>query len=345
MKKIILIISCTFFALLVVYAQSAKCQFGLIKYKGKIREYPITMFLTFYPGGSYSGYYYYDNSGQLFQIEKGEKLNTLMSFPIEQYPTKNKNAEDKELFAFVDTLSSDLMQHTGTWKKGNRTLPFLLNKDSSQMEWKYFSNSKKGRCEDEYFTSSEETISLVYPSIQSSKILNECILTKFISDKPLIQYLNSTSSYHTVIYEDIEKFCTGFWETFLQGDVVFYTDSVLTYRLKSFTYANNGDSYDYMISMKISSGKILTYEDMFKINTIDSVLSILKNKYKKIILEETDEYNTIDMIDKSSNIYVAPNGIYFSNRFYKLAPFVHLFMSFKELEDFLNEDFKNLIKI
>ena len=343
MKNFILFTSCLFLAQLTTYAQTTNRQFDLIKYKGEIGQYPITMFLTFYPDKHCAGYYYYDNVGQLLKVEKVDKTNILESYPIEQYPTKKQMQEEKEFFQFVDSISLSKTQLTGTWTKGNRRLQFTLHKAPSQMEWKYFSGIRQGVCDD-YFHTSEEKVNFIYPSIQSSKNLNECILSKFLNDRALIQYLNLTESHYTVIRENFEQFCIGYWVTYFAGEVVFYTDSILTYRIKGSTYANNGDTGDYMLSIKKSSGTILSHKDIFKANDFDTVLSLMRNKYKRLILEETDEYNTIDRISVFSNIYIAPNGIYFNDRSYNLAPFVHLFMSFKELEPYLNENFKDLIK-
>jgi hypothetical protein len=213
----------------------------------------------------------------------------------------------------------------------------------------YFKNS--------YFRTQTTDFSIIYPSISSSHILNKCFLKGYeLSNKQMIDFINATKSKYLLIDQNLgeniseEEGCC--WSQNTSSELAYISDSILTCRFNGFTYANNGSGNEYYFSIKISTGKQITIDDILKSNSIDTVLTILRNKYKSILQQKEPDPNLPpDGNDapfswdysKNSNVFLTKTGLYFRERAYKLGRYYDLFLSYKEINDYLSASFKTTI--
>jgi hypothetical protein len=320
--------------------------FEIIKFKGKIDKFPITMLLNIYPDNIISGYYFYDNIGQFIKIErsKGKSSFDLIAnfdeFDLEHSP------DEYELFKFSDSLDIQKSVVKARWKYSNKNLSVILIRDSTMLNWKLLRIKSIGYFKDSYFNTQTKDFSFIYPTVFSSPVLNEYFLKNSTTNKEMISFINSTKSNYILIDQNFGENITELedccWSEFLSTELAYISDSILTYKVNGFTYANNGFGAEAFVSLKISNGKEYTIDNIFKTNSIDTVLAILTDKYKEVIHENSNENNILSF-SKNSNVFIAARGVYFRERLFKLAPYVDLFMSFKELEPYLNNELKKTI--
>src|ERR1035437_1598297 len=246
--------------------------FDIIKYKGNIGKYPITMILTFYPDNRISGYYYYDNIGRLIKIEKLKDQNSFVfqAKQIEEFED-NDNSANPEVFEFPDNLLTNKNFVKAQWSYKQKTYPVNLMRDTSMFDWRLLRLKSIGYFKDSYFKTQTTDFSIIYPSISSSSVLNKSILVNIIKDKQMIAFINSLKSKYLLIDQnfgektsDIEDCC---WSQDGSDELAYISDSILTFRSHSFTYANNGYETESYISLKVSNGEHLTTQNIFKINS------------------------------------------------------------------------------
>lgn len=358
MKQIILIglifIEIFFFKL---NAQDIKnyspTSFEINKYNGKIGNYPITMILTIYPNDSISGYYYYDNNGRfikLHSISNQTEDIKLVANKFEQFGTGD-NVKNEETFYINENKLINKPGINGQWSYNKKKLPVNLKIDNSIGDWrildfqsvKYYKNSE--------FHTQEVKQEIVFPFKNNSPTLNKTLLSKYGFSNPLINYINSTDSKFLQISQNFGENLAdeneeGCWSSNLNSELVFINDSIITYKTNGFSYCNNGYSFEEYKSFKISTGEQFQIDNVFINNSIDSVLIVLKNKYKDILQEHnpnvvstSDAPYFSDYNDKTK-IFLSKGGVYFRARLYKLADYYDLYLSYKELDKYLKESFK-----
>lgn len=324
--------------------------FDFIKYDGKIGKYPITMFLTFYPDDRISGYYFYNNVGKFIRIEskKIEYGIELVSKSFEQYSNGSSTDANVEIFNISDSIYLNKSKIIGDWiKKGSPKLQFILEMSPNNFDWRFIRFKSIGYHKKSYFHTKTSNISFVYPSIHSSPPLNKSLINTFVGkSNKLIDYINSNQSKSITIEENegerLLESDDGCWSNDLHGEIVFFSDSILTYKINGFSYCNNGYGYENIFSIAVSSGKMFKINDIFKEDAIDTVLTVLKNRYKDVI-EENSEENFPLSYGKKSNIFLSPNGVYFRERCFKLSPYIDLFLSFREIQLYINDSFKRIL--
>jgi hypothetical protein len=172
----------------------------------------------------------------------------------------------------------------------------------------------------------------------------------------MFAFINSTNSRYLLIDQNLgEDTITtdldGCWSFSSETELVYCSDSILTYRINGFSYCNNGYFSEKFISIRISDQKPFEIKNIFKFNSIDTVLTILKEKYKNILQNPPDpklptsgndapyfsDYNL------NSEVFITPGGIYFRARQYKLANYYDLFLSNREIQKYFNDSFKQII--
>ena len=339
--------------------------FKIVKYKGKIDKYPITLLLTFRSSTNISGYYYYDNIGKFITISLSEKdRNTLVATKFEAYDLNHPLSENQDIpkeyeyLKFTDSLFIEKESIQAQWIFDGKTLPVSLEKDTTMPNWSLLNTENFAYtqvCWDSlkncYLTiHSRMTESRIYPSIQTSSVLNRFFLQAV--DNRLRDYINSNESAVFTISSNrgmIAKEESDVWMESLQQELVFYSDSILTYKTQSFTYSNNGYSSESYISIRVSDGEQVRLFNIFEEEYIDTVFAILHNKYKRILRNDKQEAENISdapyykSYGRKTEIFLAPKGIYFRERLYKLAPYYDLFLSYQEIKDFMKESFKQVI--
>lgn len=317
--------------------------FEIVKYKGTIGKHPITMILTFFPDGKTSGYYFYDNVGRLMKVVKSsEKSNVYYARNIEEFI--GNIDQYNEWFEFSDSSFYNKKIILGQWFYKDKILPFVLNRDSSMYDWRLIRLKSIGYFKNSYFNTQTKDEYFIYPVVSSSLVLNKYFL-KGLS-KEMLAFINSSKSKYLLIDQnygentDENEDCC--WSVDVNTELVFISDSIITYKIKGFTYANNGYEAESYISVKVSNGKQIAINDVFKNNSVDTVFTILKNKYSDVLKENSNE-NLELVFGKSSDVYLSQGGIYFRERLYKLAPYIDLYFSYKELKPYLKEEFKKTI--
>ena len=180
------------------------------------------------------------------------------------------------------------------------------------------------------------------------------IMDKWSIKNVKLKYINSSNCKYLHIYENYGEQESeidegGCWSSSAKTELVYISDSILTYKINGSSYCNNGYSHEEYISVKISSGEQFIISNVFESNSIDSVLNLLKSKYKDVLQEHNP--NVVSESDapyfsdynSGTKIFLSKGGIYFRSRLFKLANYYDLFLSYKEVENYLDESFKNLI--
>ena len=112
------------------------------------------------------------------------------------------------------------------------------------------------------------------------------------------------------------------------------------------SYGYNAQYFTEFISINVANGMIYSPKNIFKEYMIDTVLTLLRNKYKNVLRQEginsniNDEAPLPSDYTEESNIYISKGGVYFSERSHKLANYYDLFLSFGEISNYLNNSFK-----
>lgn len=318
--------------------------FEIVKFKGKIGKFPITMILTFYPyTKDVSGYYLYDNAGRFINVmnQKNEKRPWLITSDFE-YTESNY----REYFQFIDSLQIHKSIAKGQWVCNKDTLPLILTRDSTMPDWKLLRLKSIGYFNDSYFNTQTRDYSIIYPSVKSSPILNNYFLKNSIENKTMLDFINTSNCNYLIIDQNFgenssenEDCC---WSDDFSSELLFASDSIITYKTNSFTYGNNGYSSETITSVKVSNGEVIKISTIINDNSIDTVLKTLNNKYKEVLIENSNENMEFEF-SKYSNVYITPKGMYFRDRLGKLDPYIDVFLSFKEISKYLNEDFKKFI--
>lgn len=327
-------------------------QFKVSKYKGSIDNTPITMLLTYYPDSSISGYYYYERVGQLLMVHKlrGNKSIKLEAEQIELFEIEGEKRET-EIFEFPKGIYDNDSAVTGKWIYKGKEKTFSLVKENMRLDWRLFRYKTIGYFKDYPFTKQTQNISIIYPSIKSSPKLNSYFLREdnLISSN-IIDYVNSTDGKYLFVKqnfgENTDKLDYCCWTNDESNELVYISNSILTYCYDEMSYGYNAQYYTRYISINITSGEEYTFNNIFKKEYAATVLKMLGDKYKNILSEEgnNSEKNygapLATSFNEESDIYISKGGVYFRERASKLDNYYDLFLSFKEVSDYLDPNLK-----
>jgi hypothetical protein len=357
MKKIIL-----FFIIIssIVLAQNnpsdvSQVTFKVDKYKGSIDNSPITMLLTFFPDSNITGYYYYDKVGRLFTIKKlkGSKSLKLEAEQIELF-NNNNELRNTEIFEFPPSIFENKNNIMGKWIHKGKTHPVNLTKENLEFDWRLFKYKSIGYFRNSPFSVQMKEISIIYPSISASPKLNALFLTEnYLVDKNMLEFINSSESKYLLIEQNFGENIAGIedccWSDFRSSELVYISDSILTYCNDAMAYGYNAQYYTDFISINITNGEVYSAKNIFKEDCVDTVLTLVRNKYKNVLQQEgTNSNDNVEAplsssYTKDSNIYIAEGGLYFRERLYKLADYYDLFLSYNEIRNYLKNSFKTTI--
>jgi len=329
--------------------------FNVVKFKGKIDNSAITILLTIYPDSNISGYYYYDKIGRLFVIKNSNKNKSLI-LEAEQFELFDLGNESRntEIFEFSSNIFENNDTLVGNWINKGRIHSFNLTKENLKFDWRLFRYRSIGYFKNSYFSSQTKYISIFYPSVSSSQKLNTFFLTdNYLVDENILELINSSESKYLLVEQnfgentnELDDCC---WSDYRSSELVYISDSVLTYSNDASAYSHNMQYYTDFISINASNGMVYTAKNIFMSDMIDTVLTLLRNKYKNVLQQEginsknnSDAPLPSDYTDES-NIFLSKGGIYFREREYKLANYYDLFLSFDEISNYLSTSFKKTI--
>jgi len=328
--------------------------FKVEKYQGRIDNSPITMLLKFFPDSNITGYYY-DKVGRLFTIKKLNEIKSLRleAEQIELFNNKNE-PRDTEIFEFSSNIFENNNTLIGKWIHKGKTHSVNLTKENLEFDWRLFRYKSIGYFNNSPFTEQTKYISIIYPTILSSPKLNAIFLNENnIPDKIMIDFINSTQSKYLEIEQNFGENTSGLedccWEQNRKIDLIYISDSILTYCDVEGEYSYNAQYYTDFISINITNGEVYSAKNIFKEDCVDTVLTLLRNKYKNVLQQEgtnsydNDEAPLSSSYTKDSNIYIAEGGVYFRERLYKLADYYDLFLSYNEIKNYLKNSFKTTI--
>lgn len=339
---------------------STSLTFKVEKYTGKIDKYPITMLLTFYPDSNISGYYYYDNIGHLLNIQNYEKNKSriLHARQIALYANDVEPDAPSEIMEFTRNIFENKDTLNGKWLYNKKVYSIDLIKENLKLDWRLFRYKSFGYFKDSPFTEQTTDISTIYPSISSSPQLNAYFLHRYnFMDKNLVDFINTTQSKYLQIEqnfgENTSEILDCCWSDEGSNKLAYISDSILTYNMYSYTYGYRGYDYSEFISVNISSGEEYSTKNIFKEESIDTVLALLRNKYKNVLPQEETNYNINNEpnfnpnFDKDSRVYLIKGGLYFRHRLdnYNLDNYYDLYLSYKEISNFLTSPFKLTVGI
>lgn len=344
---IFIIFSSIVFAQVTSPSEISEVKFKVVQYKGNIDNSPITMLLTFYPDSNISGYYYYDKFGKLFTIERSKKSKNLKleARQMEIYRYQN----DQETFDFEQAPFLENKTLIGKWIYKDKTLPVTLTQEKLNLDWRLFRYKSTSYFKNSTFNEQTRDYEIIYPSVKSSPKLNAYFLgTVYNFTKNTLDFINSSENNYLLIEQnlgdntnDLEDCC---WSDDDNIELVFVSDSILTYCQYGFTYGFNGNYHIKNISVNTASCIEYTAKNIFKKEFLDSVLNLLMNKYKNIFGKKYDSAPALADYMKDIDIYLSKGGIYFSNRSYLNSDdYYDLFLSFDEINNYLQDSFKKTI--
>ncbi|MFW5851043.1 MAG: hypothetical protein ACOCWB_02350 [Bacteroidota bacterium] len=330
--------------------------FEINKYKGKIGNYPITMILTIFPNDSITGYYYYDNNGRFIKLHSISNQNDgikLIANKFEQFGVDD-NVKNEEAFYINENKLINKLEINGQWSYNKKKLPVILKIDNTIGNWRMLDFQSVRYYRNSEFHTQEVKKEIVFPFKNNFHTLNKLFLSKYGFSNQLINYINSMDSKFIQISQNFGENLTdeneeGCWSSNLNSELVFINDSIITYKTNGFSYCNNGYSHEEYKSYKISTGEQFLISNVFKTNSVDSVLSLLKTKYKDILQEHNpDVVSTSNApyfsdYNNKTEIFLSNGGVYFRARLYKLSNYFDLYMSYKEIDKHLKESFKTSI--
>jgi len=329
--------------------------FKVEKYKGTIDNSAITMLLTFYPDSNIVGYYYYDKVGRLFTLKnlKESKSLRLEAEQIELF-TDIDESGDVETFELSHSIFEDKDDITGKWIRKNKVLSVYLTKEKLKFDWRLLTYKTIAYFKNSTFTEQTKDYSIIYPSLSTNPKLNTYFLNeKNFLNRNTIDFINSTESKYSLIEQNFGFNTSGIddccWSDNASNELVYISDSILTYCDYGFTYGYNGYYYCNYVSINLSNLIVYAAHNIFKEEFIDTVFTLLRNKYRNVLRQEGNNLNNnygaplpLDYT-KDSNLYIANGGVYFSERAGKLDNYYEMFLSYNEIRDYLNPSFKKTI--
>ncbi len=139
------------------------------------------------------------------------------------------------------------------------------------------------------------------------------------------------------------------WQKTVSMSVIHNSDYLVC--LEYLVYAYSGGAHGMTkvsySNVDLHDGKLLTYEDIFKENTRDSLSKILTQKLyhdKKIPthISLVDAGYFVDKIEPNHNLYIENNGIGFLYNSYEIAPYsfgqTSIFIEFELIKDYISDE-------
>ncbi len=360
MKKIFtaFLISCMFCGV----AQTQNGTFKILT--GTIDAYAVKM-LLYQQGHNYKGYYYYASMQKpiYFSGSDAEAKDSISLI--------TSGADKEEYFK----LSKDSAAN-GTWKRGQKgnILKVALAEDSSSSLLFNYRSIKDSVLLRKGMRNSPMAIfeaSSVWP-------VGTDLPANFI--KAQIKKFFDIKQPATNLYSLLENKKRSFFDDYIKGSkdakaadiketpslysydasydllINFETEKIISFAFAAYSYTGgaHGNYSTSYLSVDINTNKIIHLKDIMNTAGISKLQPLLEKAFRKQFQLKPDDSLTKgglfeNKLTPNNNFYITEKGIAFIYNPYEIGPYamgeIELFISFKEIEKYLQPHFKKLISV
>jgi len=314
-------------------------------YTGKIKNSEITLQLYFSDDIIF-GCYFYNKYGQLIPLSgKRNGLNFTLSTNYENYYGLNQFKE-----TFNGTIKTDQSSNyysiSGIWSSEEKKFNFSASRINTKIKWKFFSHKFSFTLNENQNENQVDYKSAVYPIISSAPDLSRVILSQILAERceKYTTYIISSKCNNLKIekyfndnnfgdgFLDYKLDCSDCFENKSIGKVLYYNDSLISYRIKNYRYVIgvHGWNDSYVSVFKTTTGEEVFLKDIIDESNYNYILELLYKKYEIEI--------------GIGNFTIAPGGIYFNSQECNMCPDYSLFLSYSEISQYINEPFQYLTR-
>lgn len=271
-------------------------------FEGSIDKYPIRMVLNFNENKAY-GFYYYKKYGKPIQIS-GEKVNG--KYILDEL------IEIKGMWETETSAKFSFNENGGTWKTNSQTLNISLKEVELKSDWGIFKN----KVDLIHTFSNGKThkypieVALIYPEDRKIRelVMPEVLNVKKISFGDMWAYYNNyvIERYKEYLLEEFSEEFPQYFEISMNGQLMFLSDSLATYRTSGYTYTGgaHGYGFEYYYVFDLNKNEILEFNDIFIENS--------ENQIAEIIFElDKGEHKKEDIAKNLKNFYMTDKGVGF----------------------------------
>lgn len=132
------------------------------------------------------------------------------------------------------------------------------------------------------------------------------------------------------------------WETQTEGYPTFNMNGIVVYRNAYYEYSGGAHGMwgSWHLNYDLNQNKLLSLQDLFKTNTDKPLLTLIKNKIKRVYQTNNLQSVDFDAIFIPDNFQVTYGGIIFHYNPYDIGPFAlgspEIFIPFRDLRPLLN---------
>lgn len=275
-------------------------------YDGLIDKYPIKVFLNFNKD-RVTGHYLYTKAGQPIYLEGERKNNTIT---LNEILKENGSWGDNG----AKLTWTDVNNPTGKWTNKDKTFTISLTRRKLEQEWILLNANLEltHNFSDSTTSKFPISVSIVYPTIESDKLLFQLLLSQIFNIKNnnyhnFWGYFNQfTLKYFEEYLSDFAQDIHPYYEFSMHGSLVYLSDSIMTYSTSGMGYSGGAQGYGFtnyhVFNLKKYSK--VTFNDIFKEGS--------EIKVSQLIYEKSDRKHDIETVKRHlNNFYITNKGVGF----------------------------------
>lgn len=337
--------------------------------KGKINDYPITMYL-FALNHIYSGYYYYE-SKQLPIYFEGEDSSMKSKIVL----MADVNNDTSETFTF----SFDGNSATGSWSLGSKKLALSLTKEDLPVSFNYVGWKDSSRLSEKLPATTQATAELASIWPTGSSATDQFIkkqITKLLANK------DENDSITVILAKDGKGFFDEYHKEFSNEDlsdtnladtevnnnpeeynysiithlrISYQSPKLLSLAMLDYSYiggahGNYGTTY---LPLDLLHNKALTLKNILTTTGIRQLRPLLESSFRRDKhLTSTESLKSGGLfenkIEPNDDFYVTGKGLIFNYTPYEIASFadgeIQIMIDYKDLKAYLQPAFVNLLQ-
>ena len=337
--------------------------------KGKIDNYPITMYL-FALNHIYSGYYYYESKQLPIYFEGGyssKKGKIVLMADV--------NDDTLETFTF----SFDGNSATGSWSLGSKTLPLSLTKADLAVSFNYVEWKDSSRLSEKLPATTQALAELASIWPTGSSVTDQFIkkqIAQLLGDK------DERDSIKVILAKDGKSFFDEYHQEFPDDDLIdtniadmdvsnnpeeynyntithlrisYQSSKLLSLAMLDYSYiggahGNYGTSY---LPLDLLHHKELTLKDILTATGIRQLRPLLELSFRRDKhLTSTESLKAGGLfenkIEPNEDFYVTCKGLIFNYTPYEIASFadgeIQIMIDYKDLQAYLQPAFTSLLQ-